>query len=607
MNVRAEFANLLAEPREQPDLTAEQWTHVDELARSLRPEQARWISSYFAGLEAGLLRGGGTVLTPVQAPNSRTLTILYGSETGNGRDLAKKLAATATERGLAPKVADMAAYKVRQIKDEQDLWIIVSTHGEGDPPEPAAPFFEYIESARAPKLSGLRYSVLALGDSTYEQYCEAGKRLDRRLEELGAQRISGRVDCDVDYDDPAGQWSGTLVEQLSADLETAPDRVVSLRPAAASAKVHDKSNPFPATVLENIRIVGRHSGKETRHVELDLTGSGLAYQPGDSLGFVPRNDPTVVEQLLETSGLAADADVVVKGETVPLVGALASGFEITCPSPRFIEQWARLSKAAELQALAEGGAAERLRYLEQHHVIDIIRRFPVAGIKPDELIAGLRPLQPRLYSIASSQAAVGEEAHLTIAPVRYELHGTARGGVASTHIADRLEMGETVPVYVQENPYFRLPADEVPIIMIGPGTGVAPFRAFLQEREARAASGRSWLFFGERNRRSDFLYQVEWQQWLKDGVLSRLDVAFSRDSAEKVYVQHRLLEQARELYRWLEEGAHLYVCGDEKNMSRDVHEALIQVIGREGDLSWEEAEDYLRHLSAEHRYQKDVY
>ena len=607
MNVRAEFANLLAEPREQPDLTAEQWTHVDELARSLRPEQARWISSYFAGLEAGLLRGGGTVLTPVQAPNSRTLTILYGSETGNGRDLAKKLAATATERGLAPKVADMAAYKVRQIKDEQDLWIIVSTHGEGDPPEPAVAFFEYIESARAPKLSGLRYSVLALGDSTYEQYCEAGKRLDRRLEELGAQRISGRVDCDVDYDDPAGQWSGTLVEQLSADLETAPDRVISLRPAAASAKVHDKSNPFPATVLENIRIVGRHSGKETRHVELDLTGSGLAYQPGDSLGFVPRNDPTVVEQLLETSGLAADADVVVKGETVPLVGALASGFEITCPSPRFIEQWARLSESAELQALAAAGTAERLGFLEQHHVADIIRRFPVAGIKPDELIAGLRPLQPRLYSIASSQAAVGEEAHLTIAPVRYELHGTARGGVASTHIADRLEMGETVPVYVQENPYFRLPADEVPIIMIGPGTGVAPFRAFLQEREARVASGRSWLFFGERNRRSDFLYQVEWQQWLKDGVLSRLDVAFSRDSAEKVYVQHRLLEQARELYRWLEEGAHLYVCGDEKNMSRDVHEALIQVIGREGDLSWEEAEDYLRRLSAEHRYQKDVY
>jgi sulfite reductase (NADPH) flavoprotein alpha-component len=375
-----------------------------------------------------------------------------------------------------------------------------------------------------------------------------------------------------------------------------------------SAPVHDKKNPFPATVLENIRIVGRHSTKETRHVELDLSGSDLPYQPGDSLGILPANDSLVAEELLAAAGIAGDVEVTVKNSSISLASALTSRFEITTATPRFIEQWAKLSGASELQEMTRvDAAAERVRFLEQHHVVDIVRRFPVGGVDAESLLAGLRPLQPRLYSLASSQAAVGEEAHITVSPVRYELHGTERGGVASTQIADRLEMGDTVPVYIQENPHFRLPADDVPIIMVGPGTGVAPFRAFLQEREARAAAGRSWLFFGERNRRSDFLYQLEWQQWLKDGVLTNLDVAFSRDAADKVYVQHRMLEQSRDLYAWLEEGAHLYVCGDEKAMAHDVHDALIQLIGREGDLSWEEAEDYLRRLSADHRYQKDVY
>jgi len=603
MNARPEFAPVVAS--DDGSLTPEQWAHVEALGRSVSAEQARWISGYFAGLDAGLARLEGPAAAA--APQGRTLTILYGTETGNGRALAKDFAEAAAKRGLGPKVADMADYKVRSLKDEQDLLIIVSTHGEGDPPESARPFFEFIEGPRAPKLGDVRYSVLALGDSTYEKYCEAGKRLDRRFQELGAKPLHDRVDCDVDYEEPAAGWSEAVVEKLAADVEAAPARVVSLRPVATTAPTHDKRNPFPATVLENIAIVSRDSSKETRHVELDLSGSGLKYQPGDALGFVPKNDPAVVEQLLEATGLSAEAEVTVKSDTVPLAEALASRFEITIGSPRFVEQWAKLSGATELQALVTADAAERVRYLEQHHIGDIIRRFPVAGVEAEALLAGLRPLQPRLYSIASSQAAVDEEAHLTVAPVRYDLHGTGRGGVASTQIADRLPMGDTVPVYIQENPHFRLPKDEVPIIMIGPGTGVAPFRAFLQEREARAAGGRSWLFFGERNRRSDFLYQIEWQQWLKDGVLSRLDVAFSRDTAEKVYVQHRMLEQARELYAWLEEGAHFYVCGDEKAMSRDVHEALLHVIETEGGHSREAAEDYVRRLSSEHRYQKDVY
>ena len=592
-------------PLSEGVLSLEQWQHLEALSANLSPEQARWIGGYFAGLDVGLLRAGGGAVAPIIAPQGRTLTILYGTETGNSRDLAKTLAAEASQRGLAAKVADMGDYKVRQLKDEQDLLFIVSTYGEGDPPQPAVGFFEFLEGPRAPKLNGVRYSVLALGDSTYEKYCEAGKRVDRRMEELGATRIGPRVDCDIDYEEPAVQWSAGMAELLADDAEAAPKSFALPSKAAAA---HDKRNPFPATVLENIRIVGRHSTKETRHVELDLCGSGMTYQPGDSLGILPSNNERVVDHLLEATGLAGDIEVSVKDSSISLASALTSRFEITIASPRFIEQWAKLSGAGELQSLmGVDRAAERVHYLEGHHVADIVRRFPVSGVDPQALLSGLRPLQPRLYSLASSQAAVGDEAHITVSPVRYELHGTRRGGVASTQIADRLEMGDIVPVYVQDNPHFRLPEDDVPIIMIGPGTGVAPFRAFLQEREVRAAGGKSWLFFGERNFRSDFLYQAEWQQWLKDGVLSSLDVAFSRDGADKVYVQHRMLDQARELYDWLEEGAYLYVCGDEKAMAHDVHEALIQVIGAEGDMSWEEAEDYLRRLSAEHRYQKDVY
>ena len=590
-------------------LTLDQWQLVEGLASTLTPEQARWISGYFAGLDAGLLRAGGGEIAPVVAPQGRTLTILYGTETGNSRDIAKTLAAAATAQGLAPKVSDLSDYKVRQLKDEQDVLFIVSTYGEGDPPQPSVGFFEFLEGPRAPKLDGVRFSVLALGDSTYEKYCEAGKRIDNRLEELGATRLSPRVNCDIDYDDPAAGWSEVVVQLLAADqAASSPQKVAAAPRADSTSNAHDKRNPFNATVLENIQIVGRHSTKETRHVELDLGGSGLIYQPGDSLGFVANNDARVVEELLEATGLSGDAEVAVKSDSVPLAQALAEKFEITIGSPRFIEQWAKLSGAKALEALTGSNmAAERVKFLYDHHIVDIVRQFPVKGVDAASLLAGLRPLQPRLYSLASSQALVGDEAHLTVAPVRFDLHGTGRGGVASTQIADRLEMGSTVPVYVQENPHFRLPDDDVPIIMVGPGTGVAPFRAFLQEREARAAAGRSWLFFGERNFRSDFLYQTEWQQWLEDGVLSQLDVAFSRDAGRKTYVQHRMHERSRDLFALLEEGAHLYVCGDEKAMAKDVHEALLQIIEREGDLTRDGAEEYLRVLSSEHRYQRDVY
>ena len=600
-------------------LSLDQWQHVQELSRTLTPAQARWVSGYFAGLDAGLLRLGQGDAPPaplLPSAASRTLTILYGTETGNSTEIAKGLAASARDKGLSPELIDMSAYKPRRLKDEQDVLVIVSTYGEGDPPQPAVGFFEFVEGSRAPRLEGVRFAVLALGDSTYEKYCEAGKRLDRRFEELGAARLEPRRDCDVDYEEPAAAWSALLVERLAADQPQAASAPIIGSPVFPAAAAHDKRNPFAATILENIPIVGRNSSKETRHVELDISGSGLSYEPGDALGVAASNEQAVVSDLLGALGLSADQAVSVKGQQRSLGEALEKSYEIMVATPRFLDQWAELSGAAELIELrGEERAAERLAFLNTHHVIDIIRRFPLTGLKAEELLAGLRPLQPRLYSIASSLAAVPDEVHLTLSPVRYDLHGTRRNGVASAHLADRAMQGETLPVYVQSNPHFRLPGDDVPVIMIGAGTGIAPYRAFLQEREVRGASGRSWLFFGERNFRSDFLYQAEWQEHLKSGLLTRMDVAFSRDTpvlsgvegAAKVYVQHRILEQAAELYAWLEEGAHLYVCGDATNMAPDVHEALVSVIENEGRISREAAQDYVLRLTTDQRYQRDVY
>ena len=593
-------------------LTLEQWQHVEALSRTLGPGQAQWISGYFAGLDAGLLgaQGDSAIVAAPGPVAGRTLTILYGTETGNSTDLAKALAASARERGLTAELFDMADYKPRRLKDEQDLLVIVSTYGEGDPPQPSVGFFEYLEGNRAPKLEGVRFAVLALGDSSYEFYCEAGKRIDRRLEELGAERLRDRVDCDIDYEEAAGGWSSDLVELLASDLGAAAPAAAAaqLESIFPTAPAYDKRNPFRATILENIPIVGRHSSKETRHVELDISGSGLGYEPGDALGIAASNDPAVVAELIDAVGLDGETSISVKGETISLGQALEQKFEVMLAAPRFLDQWARLSGAAELERLrSDEHSAERLAFLNTHHVIDIVRRFPVQRVEPEALLAGLRPLQPRLYSIASSLSAAPDEVHLTLAPVRYELHGTARSGVASSQLADRGAQGLTLPVYVQANPHFRLPADDVPIVMIGAGTGVAPYRAFLQEREARGAGGRSWLFFGERHSRSDFLYQLEWQDFLKQEVLTRMDVAFSRDTAAKIYVQHRMLERSAELYAWLEEGAHVYVCGDAANMAPDVNEALLTVIEQEARISRDAAEDYVRTLQSAHRYQRDVY
>lgn len=588
-------------------LDADQWTLVEQLARLVTPSQAHWLGGYFSGLGANPLK-----IAPAAAASTtsgRGLTILYGTETGNAADVARALQKTARARGLEPKFVEMPDYKVRQLSGEDDLLIVVSTYGEGDPPQPAVGFFEFVEGRRAPRLDRMRFAVLGLGDSSYEFYCEAGKRLDRRLEELGAERLSVRVDCDIDFEEAAEAWSTAIIDRLSA-AASSPLSPATVReePAAVATPAHDKRNPFLAQVLENIAIVGRRSTKETRHIEFSLSGSGLTYVPGDALGIAASNDPAIISELLDLFSMPADAMIDLKGQTLTIGEALAHRFEITAATPRFLDYWALLSDAAELKQLQrDDRVGERRVFLQTHHIVDIVRRFPVGAVMPQGLLTGLRPLQPRLYSIASSLAAAPDEAHVTLAPVRYSLHGAARCGVASGYLADRTAVDALLPIYIQSNPHFRLPAGDASIVMIGAGTGVAPYRAFLQEREARGAAGKSWLFFGERNFRTDFLYQTEWQAWLKDGTLARMDVAFSRDGAEKIYVQHRMKERARDLFAWLEEGAHVYVCGDATHLAPDVYAALVEIVASEGRSSRDAAEDYVRSLQSDHRYQRDVY
>ena len=607
-------------------LNETQWQHLKALTSSLNPAQTTWVSGFFAGLDyaarAHLVPDDGAALaSPIPdlpaAPDARTLTVLYGTETGNSAALATTLTDQAKALGLSVTMHDMATYKCRQLKNEQDLVIIASTYGEGDPPQSAASFFEFIEGHKAPKLPDLRFAILALGNSTYEYYCEAGKRLDRRLEELGAQRLKARVDCDVDYDEPAAAWIADILASLDKRRTQTGASATAARPASSAqpstqATVFDKRNPFPAPIIENIALTGRGSSKETRHVELSLEDSGLTYEPGDALGFMPSNDPASVDAVLTALDLAPSTPVKVKGEPTPLGDALRTNLEITTLTPRFLDHWAGISDADALVRLTQADHAdERASFIRSHHVIDVIRQFPVNKIDAETFVAGLRPLQPRLYSIASSLAVAPDEAHLTVATVRYDLHGEPRLGVASGHLATRGELDGLLPVYIQKNPHFRLPADDVPIIMIGAGTGIAPYRAFMQEREARGSSGQSWLFFGERNFRTDFLYQTEWQSLIKDGVLTRMDVAFSRDrntdGVGKIYVQHRLKERSRDVFAWLEEGAHLYVCGDAARLAPDVHLALAAIVAEEGGLGAAAAEDYLQRLQRDGRYQRDVY
>jgi sulfite reductase (NADPH) flavoprotein alpha-component len=558
------------------------------------PTQRAWLAGFLAGLEASEASGAVPHAEPAAAPvPAEPLTILYATESGNAEKLAGDLAKVARKSGLKPTVVDMADLELASLASWRRLVVIASTWGEGEPPARAARGYAYLMSEAAPRLDGVEFGVLALGDTAYAEFCAIGKAIDERLAALGAKRVADRVDCDLDFGEPAAKWIDDAVKAL-APPQPARSTVIAVdfgaKPAGAA-----EAGPLDAEITDHINLNSSRSEKTTIHLELAFNGTAPPYKPGDSLDIYPENDPAYVEALLKAAGLSGE-------------GALRSEFiksrDVTTLSLKTVENYAAATGQKYVKELLQSGQAKA--WVAGRQLIDLIEHYPVA-LSAEGLRALTRPLAPRAYSIASSRREVGEEAHLLVSAVRYETHGRERKGVASNYVAERLKKGNRLRVKLRPNKHFALPQDGGDIIMVGPGTGVAPFRAFVQERRAVGAKGRSWLFFGDRQFTHDFLYQLEWQEALRDGVLTRMDVAFSRDQPEKVYVQHRLWEQRRDVVDWLEDGAFFYVCGDGNAMAKDVRAALVRAYADVKALAPEAAEQAVRAIERGKRYLQDVY
>jgi sulfite reductase (NADPH) flavoprotein alpha-component len=595
-NSGARRSEFMTTPSAMAPLPEDQVALVRRLLTNATPEQRQWLSGYIAGFQAANdVRAAPAA--PV-APKPK-LTILYGSESGNAEALAAATRKSAARLGFAARVLDMAEAMPPDILRAGTVLVIASTWGEGDPPQRAEAFYAALMEDAAPRLDGLRYAVLALGDRAYARFCETGRRFDERFAALGATRVASLTECDLDYKQPAAAWIEMTLRML-AETATEPGAAVihvDFSRAAPVETVDDAPRVAPAEVTTHINLNSSRSEIKTYHLELSLAGTGLTYQPGDAIGFTPTNDPTQVEEVLTAVGHAGDA---------ALRERLSTQLDITTLTRGQIAEYAALTGDAALRDLAADDARVGA-FARDRQLIDLLVATPHT-LSGEQFATLLRPLPARYYSVASSQAAVGEEAHLLIAKVAWDSHGRKRKGVASTDAAERRGVGATLPISVKSNPHFRLPADpDAPIIMIGPGTGVAPFRAFLQEREATGARGRNWLFFGARRFTHDFLYQLEWQDWLKSGVLSRVDLAFSRDQRDKIYVQHRMWQARRELYAWLRDGASIYVCGDVKAMAKDVHATLLAVIAEQAGKEADAAAAELRALQRAGRYCRDVY
>ena len=537
--------------------------------------------------------------------NPVSLTILYGTHTGRSGTIGRWVEKAAGERGFRPQLIAMDDYNPRLLTEEKNLLVIVSTHGEGEPPAMAEDFHHFMTGKRVPKLSDLSYSVLALGDHSYSRFCQTGIDLDQALKKAGAKEQQKLVMCDVDFEDDARQW----MEEVLATLTAESGQPVSKQPIATdpvSEPLYNRKNPFRARVLEKIRITGRDSDKEVYHVEISLENSGLSYLPGDSLGIVADNPPVLVEQILKELKLAGDTPVRLKNREYRLEAALYHHLEITTLTSEVVGHYALKSGDEKLLAVLRD--EDQLNsYLWGHDILDLIHEFPFA-MSAQELVDILRVLPARLYSISSSQDFVGDEVHITVSAVRYANGGRNREGAASTFIADRIAVDHEIPVFIEHNAGFRLPDDgRIPVIMVGAGTGVAPFRAFMQQREAQGIKGNSWLFFGDRHFRSDFLYQLEWQKYLGNGTLEQINLAFSRDQPDKIYVQNRLSENQKEIYEWLQKGAHFFLCGDRKQMAKGVQDTLVDIIRIQGGMTAGQAADYFKLLKKQKRFQFDVY
>ena len=589
-------------PKNAP-FAAEDINVLNQLVQRSTPLQRSWLSGFLAGLDAAHGQSVGAVAPAAPAPRPRQpLTILYGSESGNAETLALKAKKLAAKQNFDVRVVDMADADLATVAKAKNLIVYISTWGEGDPPQRAADFYKAILSEDAPRFDGVRFAVLALGDTAYVNFCQTGREVDKRLEALGGIRAADRVDLDLDFQKAAAAWTDKALETIAPAEPAGSATVVHVDFKAPVAADEDDEprftaeNPAEAEISELINLNGTGSTRETWHAEFAVEDPGFIYKPGDAIGLFPENDPELAEDLLKAVGLAGDAALKKK---------LVESYDITTLSRPLVDAYAKLTGSKGVAKLLEEG--ELARFAADRQLIDLFESFPekLAG---DQFLKLLRPLPGRLYSVASSLKAHPGEAHLLVGAVRWSSHGRARKGVTSTYLADRCKVGGKARIYVKPNRHFGLPADgDRPIIMIGAGTGVAPYRGFIEERAETGAKGKSWLFFGERNFSNDFLYQLEWQDHLASGTLSRIDVAFSRDQPEKIYVQTRLWERRAELQKWLDEGAHIYVCGDEKGMAKDVDVTLARILAETANGDEEAGRAKLKDLAKAGRYQRDVY
>ncbi|EAT8923860.1 NADPH-dependent assimilatory sulfite reductase flavoprotein subunit [Salmonella enterica] len=587
-------------------LNPQQLARLQAATTDFTPEQLAWVSGYFWGVLNP--RSDADAVTRAPERGSPGITLISASQTGNARRVAEALRDDLLAVNLNVNLVNAGDYKFKQIACEKLLVVVTSTQGEGEPPEEAVALHKFLFSKKAPRLNNTAFAVFSLGDTSYEFFCQAGKDFDNKLAELGGERLLDRVDADVEYQTVAAQWRARIVDVLKSrtPVTTPVPSVVSGAVNEIHTSPYTKEAPLRASLSVNQKITGRNSEKDVRHIEIDLGDSGLCYQPGDALGVWYQNDPALVKEIVELLWLKGDEPVAVDGKLLPLTEALQWHFELTVNTAGIVENYATLTRSEFLLPLV-GDKAQLQHYAAATPIADMLR-FSPSQLDADALVGLLRPLTPRLYSIASSQAEVENEVHLTVGVVRYDIEGRARAGGASSFLADRVDDEGEVRVFIEHNENFRLPTNpETPIIMIGSGTGIAPFRAFMQQRAAEGAEGKNWLFFGNPHFTEDFLYQVEWQRYVKEGLLSRIDLAWSRDQKEKIYVQDKLREQGAELWRWINDGAHIYVCGDARRMAADVEKALLEVIAEFGGMDLESADEYLSELRVARRYQRDVY
>ena len=584
------------------------------------PSQRAWLNGFLAGMYCQTAAPAGAALPTVAVKPK--LNVLFGSQSGNAESIAKRLAKEAKKQGYDATISALEKATPAALAQEQCALIVTSTWGEGDPPDNAVQFWEQLKAENDLKLAGLNYSVLALGDTNYQHFCGFGKTLDSRLEALGAKRILDRVDCNVDFEAGAARWQTGLFEALKTlDLVgSAPSLNGSGNGAAPLAETapaeeeplgYSRRNPFSARLLVNRKLTGEGSEKDTRHYEISLQGSGLAYEAGDALGILPTNSPELVDEMLMALGYDGEEEVSSpEGEKMPIRLALLREYQIRVPHLEFLNAMAEHDAADQyLKELINSEVRTELdKFLWGREIIDFLVESPGVKFAPEEFVSLLKKLQPRLYSIASSLKAHPEQVHLTVDTVRYDTHGRKRKGVCSNFLAERAGKDTPVPVFIQISKHFRVPENgDLPIIMVGPGTGIAPFRAFLEERKATGAKGGNWLFFGAQKSSCDFFYQEELEAYRSDGILTRFDTAFSRDQNHKIYVQNRMRENAQELWNWLEQGAHFYVCGDASRMAKDVDKALHEIVKSAGGRADEAAGEYIQKLKSDKRYQRDVY